>query len=41
VRVLELTDEDLRPFRIRSDGSGALPVELTPIAPPPRDVIIK
>ncbi len=40
VRVLELTDEDLRPFRIRSDGSGALPIELTPIAPP-RDVIIK
>jgi general secretion pathway protein D len=41
VRVLELTEEDLRPFRIRGDGSGALPVELTPIAPPPRDVIIK
>lgn len=41
VRVLELTEEDLRPFRIRSDGSGALPIELTPIAPPPRDVIIK
>lgn len=41
VRVLELTEEDLRPFRVRSDGSGALPVELTPIAPPPRDVIIK
>ena len=40
VRVLDLTDEDLRPFRIRNDGSGALPIELTPIAPP-RDVIIK
>ncbi|HUR22056.1 MAG TPA: hypothetical protein VMZ90_14670 [Vicinamibacterales bacterium] len=40
VRVLELRDEDLRPFRIRTDGSGILPVELTPIAPP-RDVIIK
>jgi len=41
VRVLELTDEDLRPFKLRTDGSGILPVELTPIAPPPRDVIIK
>lgn len=41
VRVLALADEDLRPFRIRTDGSGVLPVELTPIAPPPRDVIIK
>ena len=40
VRVLALNDEDLRPFRIRTDGSGILPVELTPIAPP-RDVIIK
>jgi general secretion pathway protein D len=40
VRVLELTEADLRPFRIRTDGSGSLPVELTPIAPP-RDVIIK
>ena len=40
VRVLDLTDEDLRPFHIRNDGSGALPIELTPIAPP-RDVIIK
>jgi general secretion pathway protein D len=40
VRVLALSDEDLRPFRIRTDGSGILPVELTPIAPP-RDVIIK
>jgi general secretion pathway protein D len=42
VRVLDLTEEDLRPFRIPRDGSGTLPVELTPIAPPPpRDVIIK
>jgi len=42
VRVLDLTEEDLRPFRIPRDGSGSLPVELTPIAPPPpRDVIIK
>ncbi len=40
VRVLALSDEDLRPFRIRTDGSGILPIELTPIAPP-RDVIIK
>ena len=40
VRVLALSDEDLRPFRIRTDGSGILPVELTPIGPP-RDVIIK
>ena len=40
VRVLALNDEDLRPFRIRTDGSGILPVELTPISPP-RDVIIK
>jgi len=40
VRVLDLTDEDLRPFRIRNEGSGALPVDLTPITPP-RDVIIK
>jgi general secretion pathway protein D len=40
VRVLELRDEDLRPFRIRTDGSGILPVELTPIGPP-RDIIIK
>ena len=39
VRVLALSDEDLRPFRIRTDGSGILPVELTPIVP--RDVIIK
>lgn len=41
VRVLDLRDEDLRPFRFRTDGSGILPIELTPIAPPPRDVIIK
>jgi general secretion pathway protein D len=41
VRVLDLTEEDLRPFRIRTDGMGSLPIELTPIAPPPRDVIIK
>jgi len=41
VRVLELSEEDLRPFRVLSDGSGALPVELTPITAPPRDVIIK
>ena len=34
VRVLALKDEDLRPFRIRTDGSGILPVELTPIGPP-------
>ena len=40
VRVLALSDDDLRPFRIRTDGSGILPVELTPIGPP-RDVIIK
>ena len=40
VRVLALSDEDLRPFRIRTDGSGILPVELQPIGPP-RDVIIK
>jgi general secretion pathway protein D len=40
VRVLDLRDEDLRPFRIRTDGGGILPVELMPIAPP-RDVIIK
>lgn len=35
VRVLDLTEEDLRPFRIPRDGSGVLPVELTPIVPPP------
>lgn len=35
VRVLDLTEEDLRPFRIPRDGSGTLPVELTPIVPPP------
>jgi len=41
VRVLDLTEADLRPFRIPRDGSGSLPVELTPIAPPPpRDPII-
>ncbi len=41
VRVLDLTEEDLRPFRIPRDGSGMLPVELTPIAPPPpRDPVI-
>jgi general secretion pathway protein D len=41
VRVLDLTEEDLRPFRIPRDGSGILPVELTPIAPPPpRDPVI-
>jgi len=39
--VLDLTEADLRPFRIPRDGSGSLPVELTPIAPPPpRDPII-
>ncbi len=38
VRVLDLTEEDLRPFRIPRDGSGIIPVELTPILPaPPRD----
>jgi general secretion pathway protein D len=38
VRVLDLSEEDLRPFRIPRDGSGGLPIELTPIvAPPPRD----
>jgi general secretion pathway protein D len=41
VRVLDLTEEDLRPFRIPRDGSGMLPIELTPIAPPPpRDPVI-
>jgi general secretion pathway protein D len=35
VRVLDLTEEDLRPFRIPRDGSGGLPVELTPLVPPP------
>ena len=35
VRVLDLTEEDLRPFRIPRDGTGGLPVELTPIVPPP------
>ncbi len=35
IRVLDLTEEDLRPFRIPRDGSGILPVELTPIVPPP------
>ncbi len=38
VRVLDLSEEDLRPFRIPRDGSGGLPIELTPIvAPPARD----
>ncbi len=42
VRVLELTEEDLRPLRVPRDGGGGLPVEFTPIVPPPpRDVIIK
>lgn len=41
VRVLDLTEDDLRPFRIPRDGSGTLPVELTPLVPPPpRDPVI-
>lgn len=35
VRVLDLTEEDLRPFRVPRDGTGILPVELEPIVPPP------
>jgi general secretion pathway protein D len=39
VRVLDLTEADLRPFRVRRDSPGAAPAELPNVLrePPPRD----
>jgi general secretion pathway protein D len=35
VRVLDLTEEDLRPLRLSREGAGAALIESQPAAPPP------
>ena len=35
IRVLELTEDDLRPFRVGGEGSAALSLQELPLLPPP------